>query len=158
MIVTLPDLPMNEEGQVKRPLILLVGSTGDWQVGVARTLEAKSRGTIVCSDGLVRGVGGSLGYPPDVILDHFYSVIPIANLVLIWVNQNPVWWWLEMGAWISYSHPSDHKFLWGMESGESFHHAGHLRWILERGGWPVHSTLEDLVTAAGVGLQERRRG
>lgn len=166
MITMLPNLPpMDDKGRPPRPLAILVGSAGDWQLGAARQLEPKA-GAVVRTDRCVRGVLGASGYHPEVILDGINLMVPLADAVVVWVDDGPVWLWLEMGVWVHGLLQSgvegylaaavQRKFLWGMKEGEGWHHAGHLRHLLVENGWPVHRTLEDTITAAGARLQERR--
>lgn len=170
-VVTLPDLPqMDDRGKPPRPLVVLVGSAGTWQGVASRDLayKAGAAGAVVRTDTPVQGVVHREGHHPHVVLAGIKLLVPLADLVVVWVDSGPVWLWLEMGQWIfdgsggsgvlkHLGAAVQQKFVWGIEERESFHHTGHLRYLLVENGWAIRPTLEDTITAAGVRLQERRR-
>lgn len=165
MIFQVPNLPSPGKER-PRPIVLLAGSQGTslWQAYAARELDrlVGSNGAVVRTDSPIRGVGAREGLDPVTVLQAIDVVAEVADLLVVWIGGGPVWLWLEMGVWLrNGGHRGGAKIIWGitedMRDAASFHHVGHLLYLLEQERWPVFGQLTDTISAAAVWLQEARR-
>jgi hypothetical protein len=162
MIYQLPNIPqMDSEGKPPKPCILLIGSGFDWQVKAARYLQQKvsAAAAIVRTDPKIQGVGTIDGHAPQLLLEGIDLVFDWSPLVIVWVDEGPVWLWIEMGRWLELSQLTNLRLIWGVDSAarKGFHHIGHLAHVLEQDGWTVYPTFEDTLTAAAGQLRGERR-
>ncbi|MCU0913011.1 MAG: hypothetical protein MUC88_00435 [Planctomycetes bacterium] len=88
MIVTFPSAPMGPNGKTPRPMGILLGSYGNWQLRAAEELEPRA-GCIVCG-------AWPEGAEPEVFLRWLVPMIEVADASLIWIDS-PSWSEWEFG-------------------------------------------------------------
>lgn len=161
MIFQLPQMPpLGPNGRFDQTLVLLMGSQGNskWQSQIARELEFKlgPKVATIRTDTQVQGVLSHSGYPPEYLLPILHQAYEMADLTVVWIDKGPVWTWLELGYLAQQN--GRHSIIWGIDTEiqKSYHHAGHLQQLLEIQKWPIHDSLDTLLSRVKGQLQESR--
>jgi hypothetical protein len=146
------------DGRPKRPLGVLLGSAGDWQLQATREL-GDSFGGLLRTDVAVMGASG---YPagsfrrelaPNHYLDVLIEVMFSGDVVVVWLDVGPFWAWAELGMALVTERL---EVIAGADPSASFYESGHLRFLMNRAQLPTYNTLEETIAAARQAALNRR--
>ena len=129
---------MGPTGRPLRPLLVLLGSEGPWQVEALHGVH-KSYGGVLRTDS-----------PPDAgqheqWLDVLLTVLADTDVVMLWLDGGPVREWPMVGMLLGQTHA---RLVCGVDPAASWARGGAVRFMRERVNRPCHDTLESTIAAA----------